>query len=205
MFDLSHEQIGFIAFLIITASILPYAWRILTGRADTSVTGWVIGTFTGFVLFLTYGGIGATSNIWIAVIELVDPGIVVIAALIHRGRWVWPDIYDWGALALSAIALTVHVISIHAGAETWAYASAFSADILAAIPVIMFAWREPNMEQPLAWSLSIIGISLSFFSIQIFSAEQLSLPIYQLIFSLLIVIPSARYYIQNRIPLRQWM
>jgi len=207
MFGLTHETIGIIAFCIITASILPYAWRILTGRADTSVTGWVIATFTGFVLFLTYGGIGATSNIWIALVELVDPAIIVVAALIyrHKNAWVWPDYYDWAAVVLSATALLIHSVSFHSGAELWAYASSFVADICAAVPVILFAWQYPHKEQPLAWSLSIVGILISFFSIQNFSPEQISLPIYQLIFSILILIPAFRYYTQHKIPLKEWM
>lgn len=207
MFGLSYEQIGFISFCIITASIIPYAWRIFKGKADTSVTGWIIATFTGFVLFLTYGGVGATANIWIAVVELVDPAIIVIAALMYRRKnvWVWPDYYDWVAIALSGIALAIHTISFHAGAAVWAYISSFSADIFAAIPVVIFAWRYPFKEQPLMWFLSIVGITFSFFSIQVFSAEQLSLPIYQLIFSILILIPALRYYTKHKVPFKKWM
>lgn len=205
MFDLTHEQIGIIGFSIVTASILPYAWRILVGHADTSVTGWVISMFTGLVLFLTYGGIGATSNIWIALVELVDAGLIVAAALIHRSEWVWPDAYDWAAVVLGLTALIVHVTSFHAGAATTAYASAFLADIFAAVPVILFAWRQPDKEQPLAWLLSIIGTTFLFFSIQDLTPEQLSLPVYQMVFCLLVFIPAFRYYIRAKVPLKKWM
>ena len=205
MFDFTPEQIGLISFCIVTASILPYAIRIFLGHADTSVTGWVISTFTGLVIFLTYGGIGATSNIWIALIELIDPAIIVLAALLYRSKWVWPDVYDWVAVALSIVALIIHTLSYHAGAPLWAYVGAFAADIFAAIPVVMFAWKNPDKEQPLAWLLSIFGISISFFSIQVLTAEQLSLPIYQLVFSVLVFAPAFYFYVKNKVPLRKWM
>jgi len=201
--SLTHEQIGFLAFCIVTASILPYVWKIARGHADTSVTGWAISTVTGFVTFLTYGGIGATGNLWIAALELVDPALVVAAAVIGRNRWEKPSRYDVGAILLATVALTLHVVSHRNGMEQIAYWSALTADLCGATQVVLFAWRRPWDEQPVPWAISIVGTVLSFWSIENFSVGQTSLPIYQLLFCSLIFFPAVRYWIHKKNPIRR--
>lgn len=196
--SLSHEQFGILAFCIVTASILPYVWKIAGGKADTSVTGWAISTVTGFVTFLTYGGIGATDNIWIAALELVDPALVVIAAVIGRNRWEKPSRYDASAVLLAIVALSLHIVSHRNGMEQIAYWSAIAADLCGATQVVLFAWRRPQDEQPVPWAISIIGTILSFWSIENFSIGQTSLPVYQLVFCSLIFFPAVRYRVRKR-------
>ncbi len=202
---MSHEQIAILSFCIITASIIPYAWRISTGRAHTSITGWAVSTVTGFVTFLTYKGIGATGNIWIAAVELIDPLLIVVAAVIGRNIWDHIDRHEKAILVVAIVALILHVLADSRGAAQFAYACAMLADVLGAWAVVRFSWKQPRKEQPLAWSLSIVGVILSFFSIENLTLDQVSLPLYQLLFCILILIPTLRYHIKQKIPLRHWM
>jgi hypothetical protein len=193
---MDHELIGFIAFSIVVISILPYAWEIFRGRSDTSLSGWAISTLTGIVTYITYRGIGAEENHWIAAVEIADPLLVVIAALAARNilnTWRRPDTEDWIALVIGCGALVVHILAHNEGMARLAYWGAIIADVTGAIQIIRFAWKEPWEEQPFPWALSIVGVGLSFFSIQVWSLEQVSLPLYQLGFCLLIFIPAFLY------------
>lgn len=202
---MSHETIAFLGFSIVVISILPYAWEIFRGRANTSLTGWAISTMTGIVTYMTYRGIGADENHWIAAIEIADPLLVVIAALAARNilnTWERLDAEDWVALIIGGGALLVHVLAHNEGLARVAYWGAIVADMTGAIQIIRFAWKKPWEEQPLPWALSIVGIGISFFSIQVWSIEQVSLPLYQLIFSLLLFIPAFLYRFRLRYRIR---
>ncbi len=202
--SLTHEQFGILGFSIVTLSILPYAWKIARGKASQSVTGWLIGTATGLVTFVTYGGIGADDNLWVAAIELVDPALVAVAAIIGQNQWKKLSKYDLGAIVLATTGLITHIVANRYGFENIAYFSALAADICGATQVVVFAWKEPRSEQPIPWAISVIGTVLGFFSIAEWTIGQTSLPIYQLLFCLLILYPATRYRIRNKIPIRRW-
>jgi uncharacterized membrane protein (UPF0136 family) len=81
---------------------------------------------------------------------------------------------------------------------------ALVADICAAIPTIVFVWREPDRDRPLAWVIFAVGYFLAVFAIQQNTLANWIVPLYMTSVALVVAFPLALYRLRRRMPMKQW-
>lgn len=203
---MSKGTIGIIAFLVVVTSTLPYVWSIAKRRHDTSVTGWVLGIITGLSLLITYDGTGADDNIGIAILEVAEPLLIAAVAIWRRNKWERPEVTDIVCAVVCVLSLAIYLGAYRdASSAKIAFGAILLADLASTWPIVAFAWKHPESEQPIPWIWGHVGVWISFWSINNYSFDQVILPIYQLVVGLGMIIPTVVYRVRNRIPIRDWM
>ena len=81
---------------------------------------------------------------------------------------------------------------------------AIAADICAAIPTIIFVWKQPGRDRPLSWVVFAIGYFVAIFAIQQNTLANWILPLYMTVVSLVVAFPLALYRVRQRLPLKHW-
>lgn len=81
---------------------------------------------------------------------------------------------------------------------------AIAADICAAIPTILFVWRQPDRDRPFSWVVFAMGYFLAIFAIRENTVANWILPLYMTGVSLVVAFPLALYRVRQRMPLKYW-
>jgi len=81
---------------------------------------------------------------------------------------------------------------------------AIAADICAAIPTIIFVWKQPDRDRPFSWVAFAIGYFLAIFAIPQDTVANWILPLYMTVVSLVVAFPLALYRLRQRMPLKYW-
>ena len=81
---------------------------------------------------------------------------------------------------------------------------AIAADICAAIPTIVFVWKEPDRDRPLAWVLFAIGYLLAVFAIPQNTLANWIVPLYMSFVALVVAFPLALYRLRQGVPMKHW-
>lgn len=81
---------------------------------------------------------------------------------------------------------------------------AIAADICAAIPTIIFVWKQPDRDRPFSWVVFAMGYFIAIFAIPKGTVANWILPLYMTVVSLVVAFPLALYRLRQRMPLKQW-
>ncbi len=212
---MTTETFGLVSFAITSSSAIPYLIRVWRRKAKPSLVSFVLWTVIGLAMLLSYDAVGATDNIWIAVVALTNPLLAVIVILMRRRGGEKPEheekdkldrVLNVLAVIFCVGALGTYLLTYQdpklASVALWA---AMIADLCAASPTIRIAWASPQDEQPFAWAIYGIGEVVGCFSITENTVDQWALPIYGIVLVVALLPPLFSFYIRNRIPFRDWM
>jgi len=201
------EFFGFLSAFLVCASIIPYAYRVWQKKITPQLVSWILWSFIGISLLLTYNSSGAESNVWPAVFGFTNPTLIVILLLWKRNN-------EIGKIeGLDKYCLLFGLISL----ASWFYFRSnpklvqyslyvgLVADLFAAISTIKFVWKNPIEERPFAWVCYSIGYGLGMLAITEHTIANYSLPIYMCIGSMTISLPLIIYRIKTKAPLKEWI
>lgn len=203
---LSAQVIGLVSGGLVVASIVPYAIRVYQGKIHPVPTSWLLWSFIGLALLLTYRSAGATENVWPAVFGFSNPTMIAIMAISKRERWKKPELHEWFCLVLGVVTLIAWWFVRQSQAlSQWALLLAIVADLFAWGPTALFFWRHPEEDRPAAWFIFAVGYFITIFAITEHTLSNYILPLYMAAGSftstLLLSVPR----IKRGIPLKEWI
>lgn len=206
---MSKELIGILSGFIVFLSAIPYGIRAWQGKTEHNIVSWSLWSFVSLVILLTWKSSGAKSNIMPAVASLISTSLIFLIILlkerynkeIHKSDKVC---FSLGLIALvgwSFVKCELHDDPFYA---QWALYLGISADLIAAIPNIIWVWGSPDKERPFAWTMYAFGYGLSFFAVSEMTFANCLPPIYMFLGAGAIAFPLIRFRVKNKIPLREW-
>jgi len=181
-------------------------WRVYEGKIHPNITTWSLWTLIGLSLSLTYSSSGAKDNIWPAVFGFTNPFVIIVIAV-----WKKEVIEKLNKTEQVCIVITITSLVMwffmKESREIVQYAlyAAIIADVVAAIPQIIFVWQSPEKDRPLMWWVFGVGYGLAIFAISEHTVANYALPVYMTAGAFLITTPLVMYRIRQNIPLREWV
>lgn len=199
-------MIGLISGLLVVASVIPYSIRTYQGKVQPNLTSWSLWTLIGLALLLTYKSSGAKANIWPAVFGFTNPLIITIIILRRYGVWKKPNRVEIACLVFGLLSLGLW-LGVRENKEMAQYALylAIIADSFAAIPTIVFVWKQPDGDRPFAWVLFAVGYLLAIFAITEHTFVNYILPFYMFFGAIIIALPLTLYRWRHKASLSEWM
>jgi hypothetical protein len=168
--------LGFIGALIIAISALYYFVDILRGRTRPQRTSWAVWATVGVLGFGVTDEGGAGPGAWAAGVDAVACAVTFMLSLHPRygksgGRRIDPllavigllgvALWRWGPLSMNGAALC-----------------AVGCEIPALWPTLREAWRRPEQESLLSWSVDVFGHALALTAVAKVSLAALAYPVY---------------------------
>ncbi len=192
--------------LLVILSAIPYLIRAWQRKIEPNLVSWSIWTVIGLALLLTYRDSGAKANIWPAVFGFTNPLAITVVIIITKRGDIKIATIELTCLTIAVISLTMWYF-LRASADLVQYAlyTAIVADLCAAIPTILFVWKNPDKERPFAWSMFALAFGLAIFAVSEHTFANYVLPIYMLIGGLFISIPLIRYRWRMKSPPIEWI
>lgn len=181
-------------------SVVPYAIRVYQGKIPTVLTTWVLWSFIGLTMILTYKSSGAENNIWPTIASFLNPlAIVIIVIYRKKGEWRLPTALELICITISIAAIFLWFI-LRKSQQYSQYALYLSmvADMCAATPTIGGAWKKPEDERPFSWLLFVFGYAIVFFALPDYKLSSILLPAYMCAGCSFIAYPLVRYRVRLR-------
>lgn len=186
-------------------SVVPYAIRTYEGKIQPVPTTWLLWSFIGLAVLLTYRSSGAEANVWPAVFGFVNPVVITILSIWKGSQWKKSSRAERFCFVFGVISLGMWIfMRQNPDLAQYALYVAIIADVCAAIPTIVFVWCEPDRDRPLAWVLFAIGYFLAVFAIPENTFANWILPLYMTLIALIVAFPLVLHRFRRRLPLRQW-
>jgi len=202
---LSAQSIGAWSGALVFLSIIPYAIRTYEGKIQPVPTTWSLWTLIGLAVLLTYRSSGAEANAWPAVFGFVNPIVITTLSIWKGSRWKKPGRAERFCLLFGVVSLAMWIfLRRNPNLAQYALYVALVADVCAAIPTVIFVWREPDRDRPLAWVLFAIGYFLAVFAIPENTVANWIVPLYMILVALVVAFPLALHRLRHRLPLRHW-
>ena len=202
---MKKETFGLISGIVVATSIIPYAFGVYRRTIKPNLMTWSVWSLLGLTLLLTYRSSGAKANIWPAIFGFLNPSLITILAL-WRGEKTRPSMLDLTCTAIGIAALVIWCVVHESRAlSTWALCLALTANTFAAIPTLLFVWKNPDKDRPSAWILYVIGYILALFAISEATFANYLLPTYMITASSCIALPLVRYRLKMRRPFLEWL
>jgi hypothetical protein len=202
---LSPESIGAWSGGVVFLSIIPYAIRTYERKIQPVATTWSLWSLIGLAVLVTYRSSGAEANVWPAVFGFVNPILITVLSFWRQGEWKKPTLSERLCFLFGLASLTMWIFMRRdANLAQYALYVAIVADICAALPTIIFVWKQPDRDRPLSWVVFAFGYFLAIFAIQQNTVANWILPLYMTAVSLVVAFPLALYRVRQGMPLKYW-
>ncbi|MBI5887059.1 MAG: hypothetical protein HZB85_10850 [Deltaproteobacteria bacterium] len=139
---------GWLAGVLGLAGFIPYIISIIRKETTPNRATWLIWTLVGVMLGGSYYAGGATDTIWVAVSYVAGPFIIFILS-IRRGEGGWTGI-DKACLFTAAASAFFWWFT---GSALIGLCLSLLADVMGAAPTVVKAFRRPEGEDKLSWTL----------------------------------------------------
>ena len=203
---MSLQAIGEWSGGLVFVSIIPYAIRTYERKIQPVVTTWSLWSLIGLAVLLTYRSSGAEANVWPAVFGFINPILITILSAWKHGEWKRLTLSERLCFLFGVASLTMWIFTRRdANLAQYALYVAIAADICAAIPTIIFVWKQPDRDRPLSWVVFAIGYFVAVFAIPEDTVANWILPVYMTVVSLVVAFPLVLYRLRQRTQLRHWV
>ena len=183
----SQDLIGKVAGAIGLLAFIPYLLSTARGRTRPNRASWLIWTLVGGVLAASFYATGGGTSIWVPLSYVVGP-IVTLGFALRYGEGGWSR-FDGLCLLGAVLSFGLWLAS---GSPFAALLTSIAIDAFGVVPTARKAWRDPDSEDPLAWSLFLLANSLNLAAVPTWTLEVALLPIYFWVGSLCVAIPIVR-------------
>lgn len=204
---MDHALLGLIGAIVIIVGDIPYMIGAWQRTVKPSLTSWSLWSFIWIVVGLTYDGSGAAANIWPVLASAAD-NIIITGITFFRQPRTWDSLerLDKWCLALSLSSLALF-LGVHGSREWSAYALylAIVADLVASLPTMVDAWKNPSNEPPFSWACFATGYVFATLAISDNTIANYSLPVYSFLGTMIIVVPLVVYRWHNCSSVREWI
>lgn len=166
---------GWISGVIAFAAFIPYIRSILRRETTPNRATWCIWTFVSSISLCSFIASGeANDAVWYLVSDALAPFIVVCLSYKYGvGGWSYIDRL---CILVACIGLLLWWLS---GSPLTALYASVIVDCMGAIPTIIKAYRSPESEDCLAWTMTFSAIVINFIAIDNWhSALILIYPVY---------------------------
>jgi hypothetical protein len=178
-----QKIIGIIASILCFLYFVPYIISILQGKTKPNRASWWIWTTLGVFLCIFYDRTDPGTTIWALAAPVIGQLIIAILSLKYgEGGW---NSFDRFCLTGACISL---ILRWQSNSDFAAMIFLIAIDILAALPTIKKSYLEPETEDLLTWGLYSMGSLLNLFTIEIWSIETATWPLYVFIVNTIIVV-----------------
>lgn len=164
---------GYLSVAVFAAGYVPYIISIIRGKTTPHPFSWLLWTVLGGVSFFLYVQVGAKETLPLALGNCMLPFVIVVLSL--RSWRATFSRFDYVCLAASAGSILIYALSLNA---TLALTFNLAADLLAFLPTIHKAYRQPESEDSLTWVLFTVGYALSLFAIVDWTYGVVLFPLY---------------------------
>ena len=152
---------GMAAGILYVIAFVPYVLSILGGRTKPSRITWAIWSFLNIITFFSYISLGARNTLWMTGATTVGALSVFLLSLRYgEGARSRLDILLLVGAVLSGL------IWVGSGQPIAAQLSSLALLILGAIPTVRIAYKTPERESRLTWSLFTLSCIVNFLSVE---------------------------------------
>ncbi|MFA5934747.1 MAG: hypothetical protein WC827_02590 [Candidatus Paceibacterota bacterium] len=203
---MNKELIGIIVGVIVSFSLIPYAWRVYHGKVQPVLSSWFLWTIIAVALLVTYWGAGAKESVWMAVVGFINPLLITILVAVKFPEKIRLSKLEQICLFLGICSIALwFVLRSHKSLVQYALYVALLADVCAGIPTMDCYWRNPLVDRPFAWILFSIASVINIFAVSECTVSNYAYPVYMAVGSMTITLPLIIYRIRKRIPLVEWI
>lgn len=184
------ELIGYLGGIIGGISGIPHVIRVWQRRVTIKASSWAVWALCGIAQIITF--VGDTKAFWPLLGNAIFPLINLSYCLYYWRKYKGKlDGWEWTCmiLGITAMGLYVFVHFIPIMDKEYSNYIAILADGCALIPTLLFVWRNPMQERPLAWFLFTMGMIFATIAITDGRLASYALPVYMVIGSFLVWLP----------------
>ncbi len=157
MFDF-HLILGILAGILAAIAVVPYIKDILHGSTRPNAVSWVLWVAILSISILAQISAGASWSLIFLIGDLVGTSIILILSFTGYGYRKYGMI-EWVCLALAVVAVVSWQLTDR---PVLALLFAILADIMASVPTVVKAWRDPWSEHATMWMVigaaSVLGM-----------------------------------------------
>jgi len=182
--------VGLVASCVYILAILGRDWKFkkipAKRRTHPNRATWFIWALLGIVVVVTYDDSGATDTLWLAKVLALEYCVTAALSIWYgEGGWTRKDL-----VCLSGAGLSASIWWFLESPEVALFA-ALVVDLFGAVPTIDKAYRHPESEDRLAWSLTCVSNALNVIALGSWSGVTFAVamyPVYMLIVNGLITV-----------------
>lgn len=160
--------------ILTIVSVVPYVRDMLKGSTRPNVVSWGIWCLVQAIFAAAQFTEGASLSIVLPVVEVATVGLVVVLGLRGYGYRKYRPL-DFICLALALLAIVLWQLTSNPILAMW---MSVAADLLAAIPTLFKAYRDPKSETPSAYLLVALSAVAAGFATSIIDLPNLLWPVY---------------------------
>jgi len=171
-----HLALGTISGILAAVAIVPYIKDILHGSTRPNVVSWALWVFLLLISILAQVSAGASWSLVFLIGDFIGTSTILVLCLIGYGysNYGW---IEWVCLALAIIAIVSWQLTHQ---PILALVFAVIADLMASIPTVVKAVKDPWSEHPMQWIMICVASGLGIASTTIINTANLIFPIYLL-------------------------
>ncbi len=177
------DLFGVLAGVLSAFAYLPYIRDTLRGDTRPERASWLIWSLLGSIAFFSQMYEGATHSLWLGGIQVLGT-IVVFLLSIKRGMGGFLNKSDQKVLAVACVGL---ILWYFASTAVYALAIIISINLLGGWVTITKAYRDPQSETLLTWTVSMGASSLGVLAVGDWDWIVLAYPLYLLVLNTAIV------------------
>ena len=145
-----------------------YLYETIVGEARPNRVTWLLWGIFPLVIFVAQRAQGVESLSWTSFVAGFTPLLIVAASFFNKKAY-WKSVpRDYYLMAAAIIGIILWAVTDN---PNLAILFSLLADILAAVPTLIKAYREPHSESWIAYTISTLGFGISFFSVQTYNFE----------------------------------
>jgi hypothetical protein len=172
MSELSNT-LGLLAGIIALFAYMPYVQGTLSGKTKPNRASWIIWSVVGIIIAASYWSAGASSTIWIPIINAFCITFVALLSIkFGEGGW---TTFDKTCLAASGISLIFWFLS---GSPLVALGINILIDAIGSLPTIKKTYHRPEGENKAAWAIFFFAYTVNLFAIEKWNFEIAGYPVY---------------------------
>ncbi len=154
---------------------LYYLYDTIVGKAQPNRITWLLWGIFPLVIFAAQRAQGVASISWTSFVAGLMPLLIVAASYFNEKAYWKSDPRDYYLMAAALVGIILWAITDN---PNLALLFSLLADILAAIPTLIKAYRHPQSESWIGYGISAIGFGISLLSVQAHSFESTSFAAY---------------------------
>ena len=172
-----HLVVGTIGGVLAMVAVIPYIKDILHGTTRPNIVSFSLWAVLLAISIVAQMSAGASWSVVLLIGDLIGTSSIVVLCLIGYGY----GKYGWLELVCTILAIIAIVSWQLTHEPVLALVFAVVADLMAAVPTIVKAYRDPWSEAPTQWLLIALASALAIASTTIFDPANLIFPVYLLL------------------------
>jgi hypothetical protein len=166
-----------------------YLYDTIVGKARPNRITWLLWGIFPLVIFVAQRAQGVAGISWTSFVAGFTPLLIVAASFFNKNAYWKSERRDYYLMAAAIVGIILWAVTDN---PNLAILFSLVADLLAGIPTIIKAYRDPQSESWIAYTISTFGFGISFLSVQTYDFENAAFVAYLFILNLTLAVLSSR-------------